>query len=258
MNKLTLCLLAILLPLRLVAQDDAVDSADAQAPRYTVEVIIFRYAQDVASGNEIFRPEPSPDNADDASVAVFGDARSEPAERARPETPADLARPDLPDIELVLLDEADYLLGDALRQLQRIDAYEPLMHFGWTQSTWPEEQTQPIPLHLFARPPAELDGTLELYLSRFLHIVVDLRLRAPDSGPTEPSRPGIGGFDTDRPFGDAVAQRPVYFRIDDDRIMRSGELRYFDHPKFGMLARVTHVEAEEDPEEGELLGYPVQ
>ncbi|MEJ2274751.1 MAG: CsiV family protein [Woeseiaceae bacterium] len=254
MNKLTLCLLAVLLPVRLAAQDQTSEPESAEAPRYTVEVIIFRYAEDVATGNEIFRPEaPAADIGEDG-VAVFTDERRAPAADAKP----DATLRDLPNTDLVLLDEADYQLGGALRQLQLLDAYEPLMHFGWTQVTWPEEQTEPIPLHLFARPPEALDGTLELYLSRFLHLVVDLRLRSSEPGPAPSAGSGFDGFGADRMPGEALVRPPVYFRINDDRILRSGELRYFDHPKFGMLARVTHVDQEDDPREGELLGYPVQ
>jgi hypothetical protein len=33
----------------------------------------------------------------------------------------------------------------------------------------------------------------------------------------------------------------VRYRITEDRIMRDGDIRYFDHPRFGMLARVTRV-----------------
>ena len=40
--------------------------------------------------------------------------------------------------------------------------------------------------------------------------------------------------------------------------MKNGELRYFDHPKFGVLAQVSRVEEEEPPEDSELLGYPIQ
>jgi hypothetical protein len=55
-----------------------------------------------------------------------------------------------------------------------------------------------------------------------------------------------------------VVSPPVFYRISEDRILRSGELRYYDHPKFGLLAKVTRVEEEEEPDQGELLGYPVQ
>jgi hypothetical protein len=57
--------------------------------------------------------------------------------------------------------------------------------------------------------------------------------------------------------GEPIA-RPVHYRISEDRILRNGELRYYDHPKFGLLARATRVEETEEPETGELLGYPVQ
>jgi len=44
---------------------------------------------------------------------------------------------------------------------------------------------------------------------------------------------------------------PVRYRILDDRIFKNGETRYFDHPKFGVVARITRVE-EEELEEIEL------
>jgi hypothetical protein len=142
----------------------------------------------------------------------------------------------LPDAELVLLAEEDYQLLDMLERLENLDAYKPLMHFGWTQATWPEDQTEAIPLIRFANPPEGLDGHLTLYLGRYLHLVADLQLDAPD-----------------------VVAMPVRYRIQENRIVRNGELRYYDHPKFGLLARVLRVEEdEEDAESGELLGYPAE
>jgi hypothetical protein len=51
------------------------------------------------------------------------------------------------------------------------------------------------------------------------------------------------------PF-DPVSQGPVRFRIFENRIFKSGDLRYFDHPKFGVLAKITRDEEPGD-EEGE-------
>jgi hypothetical protein len=118
------------------------------------------------------------------------------------------------------------------------------MHFGWTQATWPEEQTEPLSLYRFATPPADLRGSLTLYLSRFLHLVVDLQLDANVPSPLD--------FSTIQP-----QRGPVRYVINENRILKNGELRYYDHPKFGVLAKVTRVEEdeEEDPEESELLGY---
>ena len=52
------------------------------------------------------------------------------------------------------------------------------------------------------------------------------------------------------------AELPVRYRLQENRILKNGELRYYDHPKFGVLAKVSRVEEEED-DDGvtELLGY---
>jgi hypothetical protein len=115
------------------------------------------------------------------------------------------------------------------------------------------------------RLPEGLDGSLKLYLSRYLHLVVNLQLDAPDSvnlsaaGNDQIS--SYGDYRTLNEYGDIGRPGPVRYHINENRILRSGELRYFDHPKFGVLAKVTRVEeAEEslDPEETELLGYPIE
>ncbi len=225
MLRYTFGLLAALLALPVAAQDRSGATEETEIRRYTVEVIIFRYRQDVGVGNERFLPdEPEPMSLD-GDIAVVD----------RPAPRPDLRRGPLPDTEFARLARADYGMRDVFNRLSRLDVYEPVMHFGWTQATWPQDETVEIPLHRFGRPPPELDGSLTLYLNRFLHLVVDLRLEAPERALT----------------------RPVYYRIQEDRILRSGEIRYYDHPKFGVLATVTRVEDEEDdPLEGELLGYP--
>lgn len=225
MLRYTFGLLAALLALPVAAQDRSGATEETEIRRYTVEVIIFRYRQDVGVGNERFLPdEPEPMSLD-GDIAVVD----------RPAPRPDLRRGPLPDTEFARLARADYGMRDVFNRLSRLDVYEPVMHFGWTQATWPQDETVEIPLHRFGRPPPELDGSLTLYLNRFLHLVVDLQLEAPERALT----------------------RPVYYRIQEDRILRSGEIRYYDHPKFGVLATVTRVEDEEDdPLEGELLGYP--
>ena len=51
MRRLTTCLAALLCFVPAWAQDPLQDGEDAEIRRYTVEVIIFRYAQEVASGS---------------------------------------------------------------------------------------------------------------------------------------------------------------------------------------------------------------
>lgn len=201
----------------MVASAQALPEDTEQEPRrYTVEMIVFTYAQDIGTGGEIFVADPPPDEA-----AV------------------------LPDNKFSRLRRSDFTMGDIRARLDRLDAYRPVMHFGWTQTTYPAELTRSIKLSSLTTPAAGFDGTVKLYLSRFLHLVVDLQMN------TETERLA----DT---FAPAAA---VSYRIQEDRIFRSGELRYFDHPKFGVLAKVSRVEEDAEaaaPDERELLGYPAQ
>ncbi len=251
MLRVTISLLALLAFLPAGAQERLgdIEIEEPEIRRYTVEVIIFRYAQEVSTGSEIFpRDEPPADPPLGDEEIAFDDAPSRHAGRA----PAPL-----PDTELVLLDRADYQLDDIRDRMRRLDVYTPVMHFGWTQATWPEEQTEPVPLHRFARPPPGLDGDLTLYLNRFLHLVVDLQLEAPKSKTYNvDERERLGDTRTVGELLEEVnVQDPVYYRIKEDRILKNGELRYYDHPKFGVLAKVTRVEEEEGSDVNELLGY---
>ena len=129
--------------------------------------------------------------------------------------------------------------------------------------TWPKVHgNQREQLDAMGERPDDLDGTLRLYLGRFLHLVVDLELDAPESDQSADALSSYGDYRSSADYDDFGGPRPVRYRINEDRILRSGELRYFDHPKFGVLARVTRVEDESeesvDPMETELLGYPVE
>ena len=245
MRKLTVCLSALLCCAPAWAQQATDDVDEVELRRYTVEVIIFRYVEDVGVGGEMFLPD-EPEPVVEEEVPEFGDspAPPEPAPEEEPEP--------LPDPEFVLLAEDDFQLVEAFERLERLDAYEPVMHFGWTQIAIEQDLTEPVPLYRFDRPPADLDGALTLYLGRYLHLIDDQQLRKPELE-QQPSS-GFNGFAAMR----EEPTLPTFFRIQEDRIMKNGELRYFDHPKFGMLARVTRVEEEELPEDGELLGYPLQ
>lgn len=244
------------------AQDDLAEES-VEVRRYTVEMIIFRYAQDVSTGSERFYidQKSGPDlPPEEERVQIGGEPVVDTAPKAR------VYR----DIEFTRLAEGDLTMGEIMRRLRRLDAYEPLMHFAWTQATWPDEDTLPIRLSTLGRPPPQLDGTLRLYLSRFLHLVVDLELDAPP----QRSRAGAGARarygDNRSPDESGSANDPYEFdsppalryRISENRIFKSGDLRYFDHPKFGVLAKIVRVEGEPEDAletaETELLGYPAQ
>jgi hypothetical protein len=70
-----------------------------------------------------------------------------------------------------------------------------------------------------------IEGNVRLILERYLHLDVNLLLM---------SSRGTGGA----VYSDGPGSVPVY-ELREQRRIRSGELHYFDHPRFGMIARVT-------------------
>ena len=232
-------ILPLLLPLfsaTAFAQDALEEEDIPEVRRYTVEMIVFTYEQNVATGSEVFVPdEPPPIDPLLAGEPVDGEMMD-----ALSSVPEVTFANDERKYELVMLPEDDFTLLDVFERLDNLSAYTPLLHFGWTQPTYPEEVTRARPLDSFVRPPPGLAGDLRMYLSRYLHLAINLQLDAPVDG--------------------IAVSYPVRYRIEEDRIFRNGELRYFDHPKFGVLAKISRVEEEEATEEerlgdSEFLGF---
>jgi len=251
-------------------QDPAAPAPGTAEPvRYTVEVIIFTYQDASSAGNETFTPpDPLPDDSfgDPAPGAGLeeGPVFDDRAANASPRPATDGAAgsgplqeiPARARIELERLQPEAFGMQDTWRKLRQLDAYRPILHVAWTQTTHEKMASPALPLRALGDPPLGLDGSISLYQSRFLHLDVDLTLDASGDAGRDSHRTA-----TDRLVNpDATAEGvtgegetgglwlpPVRYRITEDRIMRDGEVRYFDHPRFGMLARVTRVANDESP-----------
>ena len=129
--------------------------------------------------------------------------------------------------------------------LRRSNGYRPLLHWRWIQPGWDRNQARPLHVQVPAgsalpltQPSALaskaemqrlrgltdpsavtgaglplLDGTVSLSRSRFLHLAADLVYVDPATG--------------------------IPMQLKESRRMRSNELHYLDHPRFGVLVQVT-------------------
>jgi hypothetical protein len=134
-------------------------------------------------------------------------------------------------------------LTDAYLTLERLDAYTPLAHGGWVQEGLPEERARPFQLSMLgALNPA---GTIQLHVSRFLHLSVDLDYRTRRSQTAAP-------FSSVGSSLEPLAL-PSHYELRAQRRTRSGELHYFDHPAFGVLLVVRPDPEEAAESEEDLL-----
>lgn len=108
-------------------------------------------------------------------------------------------------------------LFSALTTLENDANYRILAHRTWTQPAEERQATKPI---LIRSQDRTLDGVFRFYVSRFFHVELNLA------------------------FGEAGARQdsgaPLY-RISERRRIRTTEVQYIDHPKFGVLVLVTPV-----------------
>jgi hypothetical protein len=219
---------------------------------YSVELIIFTYREGSSASSEIWladepATEETVDRAGDNDFGRFDDDLTE--------IETHVARHYM-DLELVPFGKDEFTMTRIYDMLVKLDAYEPLIRTGWTQPTYEKEVTAAIPLRTLADVPPWLDGSLTLYLGRYLHLVVDLTMNAdrsvsgqvPHDAPVEPrfadSRTQ-NRFERIDASGELLPP-PIHYRISEDRIMKNGDIRYFDHPKFGVIAKVTRLMEQEE------------
>jgi hypothetical protein len=215
----------------------------------------------------------------DADGKYFADLAMQPQPMTNPDGAADgtevwppfsadelvLAEiPSFQQIGLRVMQPDEFVLNDIYDKLEELNAYTPLLRTAWVQETIAEEETRPIKLRRLGGPPLSLDGHVSLYLGRYLHLVLDIALeeRTPlrsngfaSADPVNNARYGNARYDDNRiqagndydldGFGNPRRTGSVFYRIQEDRIVRNGELRYYDHPRFGAIAKITRIEESE-------------
>ena len=146
-------------------------------------------------------------------------------------------------------------LGPIANRVRRASRYRLLDHWGWQQPIVPGKNpavlTQAGEYYGEQR---ELDGTIHITRSRYLHLHTDLWLSvfSSDDNIIDPnSRALIDKYADRYPKLTGGLERSGYFPaaeyvLQQSRRMRSGETHYIDHPYFGLIALITPLTTEEE------------
>lgn len=206
---------------------------------YQVEVLVF--ARNQNPGGEHWRLDVRPDYPRDQAIIYRDSGASLPDDADTPHRNA------LRNGAWQALSEGNLTLNGMRRQMESSGEFRSLFHSAWRQPMRERNQSLPImiqggrqlppdpalyraadalqgdgnadtdtPPAFDGRPQYELQGTLTLSVSRFLHVDPNLWLARDDSS----------------------GQR-YYVDMRQSRRMRSGELHYIDHPLFGMVIKIT-------------------
>ena len=240
------------------------ETEEETVPRYAIELIVFEHIGEAADTSEIFKP-------DIPEVSVSEEHFMEeiiPEEGRRITTPEKNTAHVMQDAVAVIppyllrqlkqiptfeqagfiwLETESFQLTNIFTRLRNLPAYRPIMHTAWIQPVLKKENTKPLKLRRIGDPPLRLNGTLSVYLSRFLHLTLDLTLKHQNPQRLAGRQHQLSVNGDDQPRAEVVfdmqfVESPIYYRIQEDRIFSNNELRYFDHPKFGVLAQISLIE----------------
>ncbi len=139
---------AIIAPTMLLAQDELLDETPVPIKRYTVELVVFSYKENVAVGTELFPADQIELPTEEIEAIVV-------EERVR-------RHPDAVGLTALFLSEEEFTMHNVVEQLELLDAYDPIMHVGWTQAGFPQEDTDAMDLSVFGEPPV---GLLVLFVN---------------------------------------------------------------------------------------------
>lgn len=182
----------------------------ARAETYRVDLIVFRF---LGPAGEAGQPVRLPGSGAPGTPAI---------------DPKDTAQ--LAAAGITILPDAEFTLGPEWASLRSSRDFRPLVRLAWTQKDPPSENGPRIqirsgaklmlsdPESMRAGEVSEIDGSVALLLSRFLHLDADLAYTPPE--------------------GEMVS-----WHLKERRRMRRDEVHHLDSPRLGILAEVTKVAA---------------
>lgn len=148
-----------------------------------------------------------------------------------------------PDGQFTELSQSHYKLNGVRNGLERSGNYSVLFHRAWRQLAHNKARAVAYPLHSIAANGRDsIEGSITLVRERFLHLEVNALLMSALDG-------------TGITYSDAATSTPL-FELREKRRIRTKELHYFDHPRFGMIAQVTPYSPENSKTETENKTAP--
>ncbi|HEY4731873.1 MAG TPA: CsiV family protein [Gammaproteobacteria bacterium] len=242
-------------------------AADDEPRWYEIEIIVFENLNQPSDSSESWPSNPGIPDSANALKLVPADAANTDNNPPQAKSPA-ITAPALPET-YPLVTNKDFKLAKQDTLLSDSGQYRPLLHVAWRQPVLSQETAKAV--HIFssmmqadgpassnetlALPPQDgtsiqqnadstaplnvIDGTIKIALGKYLHMDMDLLYRTKAAARDEVD---IFGFRKEE-------DSPSVFRMQQSRRVRSGEVHYFDHPAFGVIAIMTPSSTAAQPTE---------
>ena len=119
----------------------------------------------------------------------------------------------------------DMHLHGAYNQISRKAGFRPLLYVSWLQSVQGKGLSNAVHIHSSAGPNGEypLNGYVRIKRGHYLHLLVDMEY-SPDLA---------NGYNEDNDS--------LVYHLKEKRRIQLNEIHYFDHPKFGVIAKLKPI-----------------
>ncbi len=242
---------------------------------YSVEIIIFKYFDEDSTGNELFIQEQMILDKNNLEVTAEDlitnnlhlDNEILSNTPSYPLYEQDYELIEIPTENKILfqaLNKESLSLGIIYNRLNRLRVYEPIIWNGWEQSFLKREDTSKINLRRLRNTLGEFTGTFEFYESIGGKARLSINIEMNEEDRKLPSTNGMQIEQDDQ--HNINTNITVKYLLSDDKEIKLDELRYFDHPKFGVIVKITkkdpstikqkHGTAQINPEQGNVFDQP--
>ena len=205
LSKILLALLLLSISLSSMSEEL---SPPKKSTWYSVEYIIFKINTSDGQQQEPWTKEPF--SAPETAIS-FNTVK--PSNRIKRLTPKQLQ------------------LHGAYNRLKRLASYAPIKHEGWLQELNEKDTIRPIHI-LKNMGNGALNGIITFRRGRFLHVDLDLQLNEQ-----------FENLSAQNSVSNTVESTPtMLYRLKQTRRIKTGDLHYFDHPKFGVMIKVAKID----------------
>jgi len=104
------------------------------------------------------------------------------------------------------------MLGDSYAALAKDSTYKPIMHVAWIQPVGTGGSSAPVRIQ---DNDGKLNGYLQIEQGQGLQLAIDLELATNSSNGS------------------------IIYRLNEKRLIKLNDVHYLDHPKFGVIAKVS-------------------
>ena len=239
---------------------------------YSVEIIIFKYFDEDTTGNELFIQEQMildknnleaiTDDPITNNLHLDNEILSNTS--SYPFYNQDYELIEIPTDKKILfqtLNKESLSLGAIYNRLNRLRVYEPIIWNGWEQLFLKRKDTSKINLRRLKNTLGEFTGTFELYesIGGKARLSINIEMNEKDIKLSSTDEMQIEQDDQQN----INTNIGIKYPLSDDKEIKHDELRYFDHPKFGVIAKITkkdsskikqmHEMAQINPEQGNVF-----